>query len=797
MLADLRLALRSVFRDPLAVSVVVLTLAVGIGANVAIFSLFYGTLLRPLDYPDPEELVTVWHDLTRKDGPADEWASWDNYNDWRTQTETFDELVALGGWQPTLTGHGAARRLEGAVAAHTLFEVLQVSPVLGRGFDLNDDLAQSELVVVVSPALAQEVAGSVDGAIGQSVDLSGQRFSIVGILPEGFQMPVVGRPEAITTLRTDETNSCGRGCVTLRVVGRLAEGATVDEAQSELSAMAARLGQEHPEMKDVGFNVIPLRDRVTGAVERPLLILALAVGCVLLVACANVAGLQLSRGIKRRAEVAVRTALGASRGRLIRQLLTENLFLAALSGALGLVFAAVAIRWARTSEVASLPRLEEVGLNTPVVLFAVALTFAAGLVFGTVPAMRAARGSLSPRLRAGASAVENRRLRSVLVVAEVALAVVLLVGAALLGRSLLELVGQDLGYEPSNVLTARVTLPQSDYPERDQRIAFAEQAVERLDALPGVVSVSHTMALALAGLDGDSSFLIEGEPEPEPGQRPVAWLRPISPEFFRTMQIELIGGRPLETGDSAEAGLVTVVNEAAVARYFDGESPLGKRISFNNPPRWREIVGVVGDTRHFGLSEAARPAAYFPYAQLPIGSLTFVVRTQGDPDDQMSAVRAVFSDLDSNLALAGVGSMERMVSDSSATERFLVWLLAAFAVGALLLAALGLYGVLAYSVDQRRKELGIRLALGAEAGRVRRMVLGEGLALVAAGAMIGLVGALFLSRLLESLLYEVSTRDPLAFAGVPIVLILVAALAAWVPSRRAGGVDLIQSLRYE
>lgn len=795
---DLRFSLRTFARRPLLTGVVLLTLTLGIGANVTIFSLVSSVLLRPLSYPQPNELVTVWQDETARGGPEREWTSWDNFADWRAQSvgTAFDEMAALGGFRPTLIGEGEPEVLDGASASHSLLEVLGVEPLLGRNFTAEEDVANAAPVVLLGHAFWQRRFGGDQSVLGSSLNLQGVPHEVIGILPPGLEVPILGASDALRPLAIDASNSCGRRCITLRVVARLRDGVSLERAAEEMTLVAKRLEDQYPRAnQDVEVALVPLHDLVVGAVRMPLLVLLAAVGLVLLVCCGNVANLLLARAHERRGELALRTALGAGRAQLVRQLLCESLVLSLSGGILGSASAWLAVRQLAHRLADQLPRIEHAGIDLPILLFALGLSLAAGLLFGVLPALRAAGTSLGESMQA-ASARSTGRLRSGLVIAEVSLALVLLLAAGLLLRSFLALVQVDLGYRTEDTLIARVSLPSTDYPEREQRTAFSRQIREQLEALPGVVSVSHTSSPPLLGFDGDSDFRIEGRPMAEGEQPPVAWIRSVDADFFRNFGVQLLSGRGFSAADRDGAQDVVVLNQAAVDRYFDGQNPIGERISFGGD-RWREVVGTVADTRHFALTAPARPAAYLHYEQSPLTTLFLLLRSEGDPYQHTAAMREVLAGLDTNLAFSQVQALDEVLSDATSSERLLAWLLGAFSTLSLLIAAVGLYGVMSYSVAQRRRELGIRMAIGAENRSLLALILRQGLGLVLVGTALGLLGALATGRLLAGVLYAVQPHDPLTFALVPMILIGVATMAILVPARRATRGNLLDVLRSE
>jgi putative ABC transport system permease protein len=799
LLSDLRYGLRLLRQRPGFAAVAILTLAIGTGANTAIFSVVNSVLIRPLPYEDPGELTMVWQDLARIDGPEREWATPDNFFDWRDQNEVFDGMFALGGWGPTLLGMDRPEQLNGAVTSFDALTLLGLEPILGRTFRPEEDTAASELVVVLGHSLWQRRFAGDPSVLGKTITLDSQPATIVGVLPPDFDFPIVQDPEILAPLRIDRTNTCGRGCYTLRVIARLKDGVVFERAQADMTAIAARLEQDYPdENRGVGIRLVPLHEQVVGPMRTALLVLLGAVGLVLLIACANVANLLLARATDRERELATRVALGASRARLLRQLLTESLLLAALGAALGLVLGLWGVDLLVSLVPDSVPRFREVSVDAPTLAATSAVAALAGLAFGLLPGLRASSPSLQRSLKEGGRGTDgggNRRFRDTLVVVEVALALTLLVGAGLLMRSFASLVRVDPGFDADNVLVSQLNLVGVAYDETTDRVSFVDRLLTRVRALPGVEGAGVVYALPLGGADADANFTIEGRPPPPPQQAPVAWYRPVSHDYFETMKMRLARGRWFEATDGAEATPVVLVNEAAAERYWPNEDPLRSRVRIGGV--LRQVVGVVADTRHFGLDQAPRPAMYFPSPQLPLRFTNLVVRTSGEPTALASSVRAAVAEIDPTLAIANVASMREVISDTVAAPRLITILLGVFALSALALAAIGLYGVMSYTVGQRRHEIGIRTALGAEAGDVVRWVVGRGMLLLVIGAAVGLTLSLALFRFLESLLFGISATDPTTFLAGAVVLAAVALVACYLPARRAASVDPMVALRHE
>jgi putative ABC transport system permease protein len=798
---DLIFGARMLRKQPGFTVVAVLTLALGIGANTAIFSMVYSILLRPLNFPDSDRIVTVWEDHMRRGGPQREWTSPPGYQDWREQSTVFSHSAALTGWAPTLTEAGEPERLAGANVGHEAFAVLGVKPMLGREFTPEEDTRGAARVAIISHSLWQRHFSSDSAIIGKAIRLSGDTYTVVGVMPAGFQFPIINQAEVWSPWLPAQGPNCQRGCYTQRVIARLKPGVSLEQARTELTAIGQRVAQQFPEdNKNVGVTVTPLQEFLVGNVREGMLALLLAVGLVLVIACANVANLLLVKAAARVREMAVRAALGASRWQILRQLLTESLLLALLGGVLGVLLGVWLVDLLKRIAPDGTPRIEEITINNRVLLFSLLVSVLTGLLCGLAPALQATKADLNHTLReSGAGnkgSVGGGRVRSALVIAEMALALMLLVGAGLLLRSFVQLQNVAPGFDPSHVLTARLGLPANAYPDRPQVTNFHRQLHERLKAVPGVESVAYGTSVPMTGVDTDTGFIIQGRPIPPPGERPSSWISIVSPEYFDTMKIPLRQGRSFLSSDHETAPRVVVISEAMARRYFPNENPIGKRLGFGlEKPDWREIVGVVGDVRHFGLSQDSRPTMYFSSLQISRSVTNVLLRVQGDPANYVTVLRREVQALDKNLALSATLTMDEAVAATIATPRLLMLLFAGFAVVALLLAALGIYGVMAYAVSTRTHEVGIRIALGAESRDVLRLIVGQGMKLALIGVAIGLTASLALTRLMKSLLFGVSTTDPLTFAGVALLLTLIALLACWVPARRATTVDPMIALR--
>jgi len=808
---DARFAVRLLIRTPLLTAAIVATLALGIGVASAVFSLVHAVVLRPLAYDEPDRLVQLYESGNRDGGEGD-WVSFPNFRDWRAKAAVFEEMAAYRYRLFTLTGAEGPESLLGLECTDRLFSVLGVPPLLGRTFAPGEERPGRERVAVISHGLWQRRYHADPNVVGRAVMLGGQPYSIVGVMPATFQFPngipgemAVQRDLWIPMRPSDDLEE--RGSHNYWAVARLAPGVTLEQARAVMRTLADNLARQYPESnRDFTVTVLPLNIYVAGTARQALLLLLAAVGAVLLLMCANVANLLLSRAEARRREMAMRQALGASRARLVTQTLTESLMLAAAGAAAGLGIAYYATRLLVRLAPRNIPRLSDAAVDMQVLAFLVIVTGCVGILFGLAPAFWASYVNVQQSLKEGSARISGRsigaRIRQALVVTQLALAVMLLVAAGLLVRSFVQVMRIDLGFNAPHLMTAIVNLPPARYGDPSQQVAFFENALRRIEALPGVVSAAVSDSLPLTGINDQGGFAIEGRPAPAPGTNGPHGNRPrVSAHYFGAMGLRPIEGRLFDARDRSDSLPVAVVSDLAARMYWPGTSPVGKRLATawtdDGRPIWRQIVGIVQATRHFGLEAPQKAEIYLPYQQGPYPFMQLVVRTQGDPEASIAPIRQAIAGLDPNQPVFAFQTMDSLITAASARRRFQTSLLTAFAVLALLLAAIGVYGVIGHMVVQRSREIGVRLALGAVSSDVVAMVLRSGLRLTVAGIAAGLAGAVALSRILRTFLFGVSSLDPLTYGAVGAILVLVAALATYLPSRAAARLDPLIVLREE
>jgi putative ABC transport system permease protein len=795
---DLRYAVRIFLRTPGFAVAAVLTLALGIGANTAIFTVVNALLIRPLPYAQPDRLVMVWQDLRGRVGPVDEWASPGNYADWRKATNIFDEVAVISGWRPTLIGGAEPEPIPGEQVSHEYFSVLGIQPILGRTFSDKDDVPNAARVTVIGFGLWQRRFGGDRAVVGSSVSLGGEPHEIIGVVPEAFRPIVNTEAEIWRPLRIDTANP-SRGTIYLRAVARLAEGISLSAAQAAADTLARDLERAYPGSNEkTRFSLTPLHDRVIGDIKPGLLAMLGAVGFVLLIACANIANLLLARGSARARELAVRAALGAGRARLVRQLLTESVLLSVAGGVFGVLVGVWAVDALVAVAPRSAPRLNEITLDATVFGFAAILALVTGVLFGLAPALHFSRDDGPHTLKQGqrgTSGTAGGHLRRALIAAEVALALMLLTGAGLLAQTFVHLQSADLGFEPDHVISGFVNPPRAaGYDTRAKHLAFYDQVFAKAQALPGVERVALASVLPLSG-DSDSSFLIEGRPAPtSQSETPVSWYRLVSASYFETMGIPILRGHRFEPREAAPS---VVVNETFARTYFPGQDPIGRRIRFGDDAPWATVIGIARDVRVRGARESTRVESYIPYWQMTEPGMNVLLKAAGNPAQLVGPLRQAVASIDRNVPVSGVVTLDELVGGSIENPRFFATLAVTFAVLALALAAIGIYGVMAYAVTQRTTEIGVRMAVGASARDVFHLIVSDGLKVTGVGVAAGVAGSLLIAKGLSALLFGVRPTDPVTLVVTAVVLLAVAAIACFLPARRATRVDPIVALRSE
>ena len=802
MLSDLRHSLRVLWRTPLFTACTIAALAIGIGSTTALFSVVHALLVKRLPYADAARLVVLWeHNLPRNRlrnvvSPA-------NYLEWKARSQSFAQMAAFTQNRVTLTGNGEPEELPTVVVTADLFDTLGVTPMLGRGFAAGEDQEGAPRTVVLGHGLWTRRFGSDAGVIGRALTINGEPATVIGVMARGFE--VLGVPADVYApfrLGASARRFSGRSIIGL---GRLKAGVTRDQAQAELAGVMDGLRREQPDF-NTGWsvNIVPLREQLVGDIRASLLMLFGAVGAVLLIACGNIGSLVLTRASSRRRELAIRSALGAGAGRLLRQLVGESLLLSIAGGAIGLVLSAWISR-ALTAWVSArlpIPLVSQIGIDPAVLAFAGLATVLTTFICGLAPALGATGGSIVTSLRNGSpnlpGAARGRIMRQAFVIGEIALALTVLCGAGLLGRSLMELQGVRPGFSPESVLSLRVTLPSRAYADANAQHAFHTRVIDALRALPEVRAVGGTSFLPLAGVGPATSFWRADAPQPPPNDRPVVDARPVTSGYFQAMEIPFLAGRDVAEGDTADRDPVAVINETFARQIYPGDNPVGRKFILNlGNDQPHEIIGVVGDVKLASIEGEVRPTAYLSSRQYAFGLMTYVVRTSGHPRRLGPSAVRVIRDIDPLLPVSAVRSLDEVFAESIARPRMIAVAMGAFAGAALLLAALGVYGIVAYSVSQRAREFGIRVALGANPGHIIGMVMRQNLRVVGIGLALGLAGAIPAARLLRGLLFQVGPNDPATLAAVGGALAVVAAVASYLPARRGTRIDPVMTLKAE
>ena len=803
LLSDIRYSLRMLIKRPAFTAIALVTLALGIGANTAIFSVVNAVLLNPLPYANPSELTIIWlqHPPTNQfQAPV----SFPDFIDWRDQSQSFERIVATRTLSVNFTDGDEPEHINGVRVSTGFLSMFRVTPVAGRDFLESEMQPGGPPVALIGSRLWQDRYGGDPSLIGRAVSIDNTSYTIVGIVPGGFHYPTTDTQVYIPLIQGKADTA--RGSRMLRITARLMPSVSLAEAQAEMKIISGRIADQFPESNaDVTANLVPLSEQVVGKIRPALIIIFAAAGCVLLIACANVANLLLARATARRAELAIRSALGATRTRLICQLLTESILLSLTGGFLGLLIAIWGVPALTGISASSIPRVEEVSVNFKALVFTVIVSLATGILFGAAPALKSSSKQLTENLKEGrrgaTGGAAHQRLLNLIVAAEVALSVVLLAAAGLMVRSFISINGVAPGFNPKGVLTIGIGLTRPIYADVEQQARFYKRLTDSVSLVPGVESTAGVNRLPLLGLNSSTSFTFQGKPV-EKGNEPTADCRIATPNYFRTMGIPLIKGREFTETDLKDAPEVVVINKAMADQFLPGEDPIGKRLQiYPNPARWREVVGVIGDIKLLGLDADTNPAIYVPAAQNPYPNAMrnsfLTVRTTRDPSNVVAAIRSEMKNVDGGVPVANVRLLEEIVADSIAPQRLNMWLLVAFAGLAALLAAVGIYGVMAYSVTQRTHEIGVRMALGAGSTAMLRMVLLDGAKVTGAGVITGLAAAFALTRLMSTMLYKVSAADPLTFAGISTLIVCVSLLANYLPARKASRVDPMVALRYD
>jgi putative ABC transport system permease protein len=805
---DLRYAFRLLAKSPGFTIVAVLTLALGIGANTAIFTVTNALLLRPLPFTDPDRLTLVAiADASQRSELS--LMSYLRFTTIQEQGRSFSGIAALTNETFNLSGHGDAEEIPSARTTWNFFDVLGVRPLLGRTFAAGEDQPGGKQVALISHSFWMTHFGGARDIVGQNISLDSRDYAVIGVLPADFVFSFLGAKVDIWAPRVYEMNlitpqQVQRGTGFLTAVARLRPGVSRDQAQAEMDVVNRQYQRANPGRPDADarlvVDVADLQQQLVANIRPALLLLLGAVGLVLLIACANVASLLLSRALGRKKEIAVRAALGAGRGVLLRQLIIESLLLASVGGFVGILLSLSGTHVLLALVASSLPRLANAHVDASVLAFTAAISLASGLFFGLVPALQLSKPDLNTVLRdEGRGSTGNRRrngMRNILVVSQVALSMVLLVGSGLLIRSFIRLQTATPGFDPKNVLSMRISLPKTKYATRPQMIAFYNEALKQLRTLPGVESVAISSALPV-NPSRKSPMLLEGQPEVPLAQRPILNVQTLSPDYTKVLHVPLIRGREFTEHDDADAPPVVMVNQAVVHHYWPNENPIGKRIYLGQIPKPAQVVGVLGDIKNASLAQDTTPEVFLPFPQLPWASLNLTVRTSRDPHQMISAVLHQISAIDKDQPVTNVQTLEELLESASAQPRFTMFLLGIFSATALILAIVGIYGVIAYSVAQRTQELGIRMALGAAKGDILKLVIGHGLLLTLSGVAIGMIVSAALTRVLSSMLYKTSATDPIIFSSSAALFLVVALIASYLPARRAARIDPTDALRSE
>ncbi|UCD25119.1 MAG: ABC transporter permease, partial [Gemmatimonadota bacterium] len=801
IISDLRYAIRGHLRQPGLAVIAIVTLALGVGASTAIFSVVNGVLLRPLPYPNSQQLVSI--QVNSRIGSTEGFydLSEPEFLDFGSQISSFAEVAGYSGSEVTMGDSLSARRIRVMLTTANLFPLLGVNPIVGRTFSAEEDQPEVPRVIVLSYGMWQTEFGGDPNVVGRSMIIADRSVTIIGVMPAGFEFPRPG-VDAYSQLQLDREDPWERNNHYLPTIARLTPGATLEQARSETDLLAARSTEDYPEYypnEGLQVQLQSFQDSIVGDVKTPLMVLLAAVGFVLLTACVNVANLLLARGEIRKREIAIRSAIGASSGRVARQLLTESFLLAALGGIVGLGVAMVGVDSLLAMAPSAVPRLDEIGIDVNVLGFSLAIAIATGLLFGVIPATHAARQDVQAVLKEGGARGGMRSshaLRRTLVATQVMLAVVLVTATGLMLRSVVNMYNVDKGFETDNILTFRINPSSSKYDTQPKRVAFYTQLLERMNAVPGVRSAAAVYSLPMTAGGNNWSIIIEGRPVANVGEAPADLVQRVTPEYFDALGMTLVRGRLFTHRDDAESPPVVVISEAMAQKHWPGEGAIGKRFKVFSPDwPWIEVIGVVKDVRHRGPNQEPRPRWYVPHAQAYVSaymsplSTTIAVRSDSDPTVLLGPIRNLMSEFDSSVPISNVRTMEQILDGAVGGQRFVMTLLAVFGLLALFLAAVGVYGVISYAVSQRTHEIGLRMALGAKGSNVLTQVLKEGLVLSVIGVGVGLAGSFALSRVFESMVFGITPTDPITYGGVVVVLVIVAAGASLLPARRAARVD--------